>query len=233
MSLIYFLSLLLGVLAAGILNLLLKPGKKSSFLMELPLYRRPVFSNILLSSWSRTRHFIRKAGPVIFTFALIMWVATNFPHSANLEPDEKIQNSYAGRFGQIIEPIFEKMGGDWRVGVSLLSAFVAREVFVSVLAITLKNTQPEEETDNSFQSSMIKTMKTAKLPNGKPLFSKAGILALLIFFMVSLQCLSTTGIVYKETGSWKFAAIQLFSLNLAGYIGAVLTFHLLNSLSLM
>ena len=233
MSLIYFLSLLLGVLAAGILNLFLKSKKKSSFLMELPLYRRPVFSNVILSSWSRTRHFIWKAGPVIFTFALIMWVATNFPGSNGLEPKGKIQNSYAGQFGRIIEPVFEKMGGDWRVGVSLLSAFVAREVFVSTLAVTLKNTQPEEETDDSFQFSMIKTMKTAKLPNGKPLFSKASILALLIFFMFSLQCLSTTGIVYKETRSWKFAAIQLFSLNLIGYIGAVLTYHLLNSLLLV
>ena len=225
MSILYFLSLLLGILAAGILNVFLKSDKKSSFFMELPLYRRPVLSNILSSSWSRTRHFIWKAGPVIFTFALITWVATHFPRYSDVTPEEQIQKSYAGQFGQVIEPVFEQMGGDWRVGVSLLSAFVAREVFVSVLAVTLKNTQSEEE--SPFRSSMVETMRMTEKPDGNPLFSRAGILALLVFFVFSLQCLSTTGIVYKETGSWKFAAVQLISLNLLAYVGAVVTYHLL------
>jgi ferrous iron transport protein B len=225
MSILYFLSLLLGILAAGILNVCLKSDKKSSFFMELPLYRRPVLSNILSSSWSRTRHFIWKAGPVIFTFALIMWVATHFPRYSDVTPEEQIQKSYAGQFGQVIEPVFERMGGDWRVGVSLLSAFVAREVFVSVLAVTLKNTGSEAK--NSFHSSMVETMRMTEKPDGSPLFSRAGILALLVFFIFSLQCLSTTGIVYKETGSWKFAAVQLISLNFLAYVGAVVTYHLL------
>ena len=224
MSFLYFLSLLLSIVAAGLLNVFLKSDKGSSFFMELPLYRRPVLSNVLLSSWSRTKHFIYKAGPVIFTFALIMWIATHFPRYSDLNPEEQIQKSYAGQFGQVIEPVFEQMGGDWRIGVSLLSAFVAREVFVSVLAVTLKNTQSEE--GRSFRSSMVQTMKATKLSNGNPLFSKAGILALLVFFILSLQCLSTTGIVYKETGSWKFAAVQLVSLNLIAYVGAVFTYHL-------
>lgn len=224
MSLLYFLSLLLGILAAGILNIFLKSDRKSSFFMELPLYRRPVLSSVLSSSWSRTKHFIWKAGPVIFTFALIMWVATHFPHYSDLSPEEQMQKSYAGQFGQVIEPVFEQMGGDWRVGVSLLSAFVAREVFVSVLAVTLKNTQLEET--DSFHSSMVEKMKMTKRSDGNPLFSRGGILALLVFFIFSLQCLSTTGIVYKETGSWKFATVQLVSLNLLAYVGAVITYQL-------
>lgn len=226
MSVIYFLSLLLGILSAGLLNLFLKKGKPSSFFMELPLYRRPVLSNVLISSWSRTRHFIRKAGPVIFTFALIMWVATHFPRHLELKPEEQIQKSYAGQFGQMIEPVFEKMGGDWRVGVSLLSAFVAREVFVSVLAVSLKNTQAKTVTADSTKVSLTQTMKETKLSDGKPLFSRASVLALLVFFMFSLQCLSTTGVVYKETRSWKFAGAQLISLNLLAYVGAVLTYNI-------
>ena len=83
MALIYFLSLLLGILSAGLLNLCLKPDKKSSFIMELPLYRRPILSHIFFSSWSRTKYFIRKAGPVIFTFTLIMWMATSFPRHSH------------------------------------------------------------------------------------------------------------------------------------------------------
>ncbi len=227
MSLIYLLSLLLGILASGILNICLKSDRRSSFLMELPLYRRPVLLSVFASSWSRTKHFIRKAGPVIFTFTLIMWVTTHFPRYPDLRPEEQIQKSYAGQFGQMIEPVFKQMGGDWRVGVSLLSAFVAREVFVPVLAVTLKNTELDESA-KAFQSPLTKTMQKARLADGRPLFSTAGILALLVFFMLSLQCLSTTGIVYKETGSWRFAAFQLISFNVLAYIGAVLSYILLS-----
>ena len=222
MALIYFLSLLLGMFSAGILNLFLKKDKSSSFFMELPLYRRPVLWSVLSSSWSRTKHFVFKSGPVIFSFAILMWVVTHFPRSPELTPVDQVQQSYAGRFGQVIEPVFEKMGGDWRVGVSLLSAFVAREVFVSVLAVTLKNTETEESQNNS----LIQTMKASRFPDGGALFSKAGVMALLVFFMLSLQCLSTTGIVYKETGSWSWAAAQLASLNLLAYIGAVVTYNI-------
>ena len=228
MSLLYLLSLLLGILASGILNLFLKSDKSSSFLMELPLYRRPLLLSVITSSWSRTKHFIRKAGPVIFTFTLIVWITTHFPRYPDLTPEEQIQKSYAGQFGQMIEPVFEQIGGDWRVGVSLISAFVAREVFVPVLAVTLKNTEINESTGEAFQSPLTETMQKARLADGRPLFSTAGILALLVFFILSLQCLSTTGIVYKETGSWKFAAFQLISFNVLAYIGAVLSYHLLS-----
>lgn len=226
MSFIYFLSLILGIAVAGLLNVFLKKEKHSSFVMELPLYRRPIFLSVLSSSWSRTKHFIKKAGPVIFVLALIMWVATNFPRHSALKPEEQIQKSYAGQFGQLIEPVFEQMGGDWRIGVSLLSAFVAREVFVSVLAVTLKNTESQIGEGNRSSSSMVEVMKKATFLNGKPLFSTAMVLSLLVFFMISLQCLSTTGIVYKETGSWKFAVVQLVSLNLVAYIAAVFTYSI-------
>ncbi len=240
---LYFLSLLLAVGGAGILNAFTKKQNKSTFLMELPLYRTPVWSNVLALSWSRTKHFIWKAGPVIVMFALVMWGAVNFPSHPELKPSQQIQNSYAGRFGQWIEPVFENMGADWRVGVSLLSAFVAREVFVSVLAVVLKNTQENTQNDNitnntldntlntpdniTQKKSLVQTMKQTRTLNGRWLFSTKGVIALLIFFMFSLQCLSTTGVVYKETGSWKFAGLQLIVLNALGYLGAVCSFQLL------
>ncbi len=239
---LYFLSLVLGIAAAGLLNLFFKKDKKSNFLIELPLYRRPIISNVLAISWSRTKHFIWKAGPVICLFALIMWGAVNFPHRPNISPKQQVQQSYAGQFGQWIEPAFEQMGGDWRVGISLLSAFVAREVFVSVLAVVLQNTTQnvETHTDTSMKNtateniivrdrtSLVHTMKEARTLDGKPLFSFASIMSLLVFFILSLQCLSTTSIVYRETRSWQLAGLQLVVLNLLAYIGAVFTFYVLS-----
>ena len=101
MAVLYFLAIVLAVLAAGVLNLFFKADSKSSFLMELPLYRLPVFSQVLVSAWSRSRHFIKKAGPVIFLFTLLMWGATHFPRSE--DPYTQVKESYAGRFGQITE----------------------------------------------------------------------------------------------------------------------------------
>ena len=222
MALLYFLSLLLGIASAGILNLFSRAEKKSSFLMELPLYRKPMLSNLLTGAWSKTKHFIWKAGPVIFVFSLLMWGAVHFPRSPDLPPSAQIKNSYAGQAGQAIEPLFETMGGDWRIGVSLLSAFVAREVFVSVLAVVLKSTETESS------QKLIQTMKNTKMIDGKPLFTTASVMALLVFFLFSLQCLSTTGIVYKETGSWVFSAVQLIALNGMGYLGAVCTYWCLS-----
>ena len=220
MSLLYFLSLLIGIGAAGVLSRFSKQKTKSSFLMELPLYRRPIISSLLVSSWSRTKHFIWKAGPVIFVFSLLLWGATNFPRTPELSPSEQLQQSYAGQLGQKIEPAFEVMGADWRVGVSLISAFVAREVFVSVLAIVLKNTEEEDP------QKLAEIMQKAHWSDGTPLFTTGSVMALLVFFLFSLQCLSTTGVVYKETGSWMFAAVQLVALNIMGYVGAVLTYWL-------
>ena len=223
MSVLYFLSLFLAVVSAGILNLFADKKEKSLFLMELPLYRRPALFSVLSVAWSRTRHFVWKAGPVIFIFALVMWTATHFPRYPDLPPQEQVRQSYAGQFGQWIEPAFQQMGADWRVGISLLSAFVAREVFVSVLAVVLKNTEGEEDL-----GALVETMRHAQFSHSdRPLFSTASVMALLVFFMISLQCLSTTGIVYRETLSWKFALTQLVSLNIIGYAGAVLTYYLL------
>ena len=237
MAFLYFLSLALGIVTAGILNAFFKSNEKSNFLIDLPLYRRPILSNLLAISWSRTKYFILKAGPVIFLFALLMWGAMHLPYRPHLSPKAQIQQSYAGQFGKWIEPAVEKIGGDWRVGISLLSAFVAREVFVSVLAVMLQNTTEDTNkitqvnqsvASNTSSDSLIATMRSARRLDGKPLFSFASVMALLMFFMLSLQCLSTTGIVYKETGSWKLAGLQLAILNGLAYISAMLIFQLLS-----
>ena len=227
MSIIYLVSLFLGLGAAGLLNVLIKKDSKHvPLLMELPLYRRPMLLNVISTSWSKTRHFILKAGPVIFTFSILMWAVTHFPRNHDLSPDQQVKQSYLGQFGSWIEPASESIGGDWRVGVSLLSAFVAREVFVSVLAVVLKNTE-SEDSEGGLISSMTNTMRETKRGgvDGSLLFSIKSVIALLIFFMLSLQCLSTTAVVLKESGSWGLALSQLVSLNLAGYLGAFAVYN--------
>ena len=217
---IYTGSLLLGVAACFVLNKVLKPdSQKNPFIVDFPLYRPPRLLKVLQNAYRQTRHYIVKAGPAIFFFALVVWFATNF--SGNLTPVEEIQYSYAGYLGRWIEPFFETMGLDWRVGVGLLAAFAAREVFVSAVALLFGITAGGD----SFTGSLLEQMTVAVNSQGERVFTTASTVGLIVFFMFSLQCLSTTAIVYKESGSLRLTSVQLVALNVLAYAAAVLTYQ--------
>ena len=222
MAFIYMGSMVLASLAAWLISRIVS-SPQTPFVMELPIYRRPMVFGVLSSAWKRTNHYIKEAGPLIFIFALIIWAATHFPRNLELDESQQIQQSYAGQFGKKIEPVFEWMGGDWRVGVSLLSAFVAREVFVSTLATLFQITQDSNE--ETLQRSLLKKMRLAQNKRGSPVFTPLSIAVLILFFMISLQCLSTTAIVKRETGSAVFAGIQLLVLNGLAYILCVAVYQ--------
>ena len=211
---IYIGSMVVSALAAGVLNKIIPQDRKSFFLMELPLYRTPIMKVVLTQAWMKTKSFITRAGPVIFILTVILWVGTTFPnYQAN--DSQKIQSSYLGQMGQKIEPLFEPMGLDWRGGVSLLAAFAAREVFVSTLAMVYNIADEEQE------AGLMTAMKSAQFPDGRPIFTFATMVGLIFFFMVALQCLSTVGIMIKESNSVKLAIIQLVVFNVIAYVGAV------------
>ena len=226
LSLIYVFSFILGMIAVVILNQAVKyKDKGESFLLDLPIYRRPVFSKIFSNAVSQTKHYITSAGPAIFFVALAVWILTYLPSAPGLPPEQKIQQSYASQLGQIFEPFFEHMGLDWRVGLALICAFAAREVFVSslVLIFTVVKTA-----HSSLSHSLLESMQNAVHTNGAPVFTTASVIALIIFFMFSLQCLSTTAVVYKESRSLKLAVSQFFILNGLAYIFAVICYKSLS-----
>jgi ferrous iron transport protein B len=216
---IYFVSLLMGAIAAMIAGRFLKIKDQSFFMMELPVYRRPKVRLVLRQALARTQNYGRRAGPAIFCFALIIWVATTFPKYDLKDRSARLQASYAAQMGRMIEPVFEPMGGDWRVGVGLMSAFAAREVFVSSLAIVFQAAGGDDP--GTMQETLLNKMQEAKAPNGRPLFTFASVLGLVIFFMIALQCLSTVMVAVRESGRWQFAILQLVLFNVVGYVLAV------------
>jgi ferrous iron transport protein B len=121
------------------------------------------------------------------------------------------------------------MGVDWRVGVGLISAFAAREVFVSSLAVTFNIT---DENPESAQTSLLTQMGTAVNSQGEKIFTVASVAALLIFFMIALQCMSTVAVSAREMGSYKFALAQLVVFNLVAYALAVAVFQGLKAVGL-
>lgn len=232
MALMYFGGILVGALAAHVIAIFRKDTAKSRLLMELPLYRRPHFRIILFQSLSKVKSFIFKAGPIIFSLAVVLWFATNFPRPVDIAAVTEVstqtqnpvgaaiiaQQSYAAQFGKFIEPVFLPLGVDWRVGFGLISAFAAREAFVSALALVFNI----EGSDGEAQTqSLISTMKTAHFSDGSLIFTTASVVGILIFFMIALQCTSTVGILKREMGSWKPALLQLVFSNLVAYSLAV------------
>lgn len=175
---IYFVALLVGAISAAIGNRILNIQEKSFFLMELPVYRRPVVQAVLRRAYDRTASYVRRAGPVIFVLALVVWAGTTFPNYQAEDDGDKLSQSYAGQMGQAIEPLFTPMGADWRIGIGLISAFAAREVFVSSLAVVFSVADDDED---SMRGSLVARMSEAKHRDGSPLFTFASVMGLIAF----------------------------------------------------
>lgn len=215
MAALYLGSMTIGVIAAGIVSRFIPARESSLFMMELPLYRRPKLRVLIRQSWTRTLSYVKRAGPIIFTFAVIVWLGTTFPHYELEDATQKLQQSYVGQMGKVIEPVMEPMGVDWRVGVGLISAFAAREVFVSSLALTFNIADTDEE---SQQKALLTQMQTAVNRHGEKLFTVSSVIGIMIFILIALQCMSTVAVQIREMGSWKFAVLQLVTFNTAAYI---------------
>ena len=138
----------------------------------------------------------------------------------NLERAERLEHSYASDLGKLIQPIMSPLGMDWRIGVSLISAFAAREVFVSSLALTFKVTSETNDT----QKSLLNSIKQAKLEGSdEKLFTYATTIGLIVFFIFALQCLSTVAVSRKETGGWKIPLLQVIIFTSLAYIMTFIT----------
>ncbi|MBC7741929.1 MAG: ferrous iron transporter B [Bdellovibrionaceae bacterium] len=231
MAVLYFGGILVGGIASKILSMIVKGEKQSRLMMELPLYRRPRFRIIFLQAFSKAKTFMFRAGPIILVLALVLWFGTNYPRppaGTEMSPAQLAEQSYAAQVGRAIEPVFKPLGVDWRVGFGLISAFAAREVFVSALALVFNI-----EGENEVQTKGLQTaMREATFPDGTKIFTVATVVGILIFFMIALQCISTVGILKREAGSWTPALLQLILSNIFAYGLAVVVVNVLKSFGL-
>lgn len=223
MAALYFTSLLVGAIASGVLSRIVEAQAKPRLMMELPLYRLPRLQILFIQAFVKAKAFLFRAGPIILALALILWFATNFPQahkdaSVEVSKTQTAQHSYAAQLGQWVEPVFKPLGLDWRGGFGLISAFAAREVFVSSLALVYN-----VDADGDAQTEgLLEAMREAKFPDGELIFKTSTVIGLFLFFIIALQCISTFAILKKETGSWKVAFAQLFLTNILAYTIAVI-----------
>ncbi len=210
---IYFLSITLTCIVAKIAGAFIaKDSPKTGFHIELPEWRFPVIKHIFFHAYHQTKTFIFRAGPTIFIVGIALWLLTQLP-----SPD----NSIGAWMGKWMAPVLSPMGVDWRVGFALLAAFAAREVFVSALTVVFS-------VSAAMPDSLLSSLRTATFEGtSRLIFSPPTILALIIFFMVSMQCMSTWVVAKKEMGGWKLPLIMTSAYISGAYVLAVGVYQLL------
>lgn len=134
----------------------------------------------------------------------------------------QLRHSIAGRLGHLMEPAIRPLGYDWKMGVGLVSAFAAREVFVSTMGIVYSAGDTEESTD-----SLAEAMKADVYPDGRPVWTIPVAVSLLVWFVLAMQCMSTLAIVRRETGGWRWPIVMLLYMNGVAYVAAFVAYQVL------
>ncbi len=244
LAVIYIASILGSLVIAALVNKfnkkIINTNDNSSFILELPAYRIPKIKNVVRNSFENAKQYIFRAGPTILVLSIIIWGLTYFPNhspqidTTNLTQEEIVQvtkaerlsSSYAADLGKILQPVMRPISMDWRIGVSLIAAFAAREVFVSSLAMIFKVTD-----DSNLKNSILNAMRNAvNEETGKPLFTTSTIIGLIVFFIFAMQCLSTVAVSKKETGGWRIPILQIVIFTSTAYF---LTFVTVNALQFL
>jgi len=243
---IYIFSTLAALFAAFVLSKIIKSKEKSQLMLELPNYRMPIAKNVAFNVWDKVKAFITEAGKVIFLISIALWFLTSYGpekrREAALEAYKTevktnptlvqhqsessvlLENSFAGIAGQYIEPVIKPLGFDWKIGISLITSFAAREVFVGTLATIYSSQDDDEDTERL----SVLLSKQVNPQTGQKIFNVATSASLIMFYMFALQCLSTVAVVKKETNGWKWPIIQLVGYTALAYIVSLITFQILS-----
>lgn len=229
---LYFFGIAMAVFAAAVMKKIFPSGQQTPFIMELPSYKMPKWSVVFQNTAERGKVFVTEAGKIIVAISIVLWFLASFPKVGNEEFIEQanteetiesyqLRHSFAGRFGQIIEPTIEPLGFDWKIGIALLTSFAAREVMVG----TLNTIYSIEEGDDVNETLKEKLINDINPETGQPVYSVATAISLMIFFALAMQCMSTIAIVRRETNSWKWPVAMFTYMTVLAYLCSFIAFQ--------
>ena len=245
---LYVFGIVMGILTAFMIRKTALKGPRPAFALMLPEFRRPNLRTVAMQLLARARIFLYRAGTVIFAVAVVVWALVYFPRmdvddlelfrseaavtfavdEASLT-DETLENyaaarqleqSFLGRAGKVVEPVFRPLGWDWRVSSAVIAGFPAREVVIAVLGTVYA---VGDEADEATLSSRL---KASTWPDGRPIFTLPMVIGLLIFYALCLQCAATIAVIRRETESWGWPLFAWAYMTTLGYVGALLAFQL-------
>ncbi len=247
---LYLFGIVMGVLTALLLRQTALRGPKPPFALMLPAFRRPNLRTVLIQLLGRAKVFLYRAGTVIFVVALIVWALAYYPRSddvaeftvaAQAQAEQslsgerladaleeignraaalQLEQSWLGRMGKTVEPLFSPLGWDWRVSSAVIAGFPAREVVIAVLGTVYA------VGDEADEARLSERIKSASWPDGRPVFTLPMAVGLLIFYALCLQCAATIAVIRRETNSWRWPVFAWAYMSALGYVGALLAFQL-------
>ncbi|MEY3451130.1 MAG: ferrous iron transport protein, partial [Bacteroidota bacterium] len=245
---LYLIGFLAAIITAKLMQLLLKSKDRSYFVMEMPGYKVPRWKNVGLTIVEKVKAFVFEAGKIIVAISIVLWVLASYgpgnaiteaaekaktiaktqqlspAQTTNLVASHKLEASYAGTFGKFIEPAIAPLGFDWKIGIALITSFAAREVFIGTMS-TIYSIGAEVENENT----IVKRMQAEVNPKtGTIMYTPALAMSLLIFYVFAMQCMSTIAVVYRETKSWVWPAIQLVYMTGLAYLSSWMVFALMS-----
>ena len=220
----YFLGFFMSLMASLVLKKVIKSKGKSFLVMDLPSYKMPLFGYDLKLTLGKVWEFITGAGKIIFLFSIVIWffsyIGPKQKENEIVATNVKLEQSYLAKMGRGIEPAIAPLGYDWKMGVGILTSFVAREVFVGTMS-TLYSLD-----DEAPEGKIIDKMRSDVKPNGEKVFSFATGISILFFYAFAMQCVSTLAVVYRETKSWRWTMAQLFGMSGLAYIASLIVYQL-------
>lgn len=221
----YLLGFFVALLSAAILKKFIKSDDKTYLVMDLPTYKKPLFYYDFKMVLGKVWDFITGAGKIIFIVSILIWFLSYFGPSQKQDEvvaaDVHLDHSYLAKMGKVIEPAIEPLGYDWKMGVGILTSFVAREVFVGTMS-TLYSLD-----DDAPEGKVIDKMRHDIKPNGDKVFSFATGISVLLFYAFAMQCVSTIAVVYKETKSWKWTGFQVVMMTGLAYFVSLIVYQIL------
>lgn len=246
---LYLFGIITALVAAFVFKKIFTDHDPNPFIMELPSYKAPDLKAVARNMVERGWLFVKEAGRIIIAISIVLWFLASYPKPEvslqqvpatdisqtenqdipkNQEDAERnkirsiqLRNSYAGQFGQFIEPVIKPLGFDWKIGIGLLTSFAAREVMVG----TLNTIYSVEETGGDVVTLKQKMINDVDPDTGEPVYSVLTAISLMVFFALAMQCMSTLAIVRRETNTWKWPLVMLCYMTGLAYLASLIVFQ--------
>jgi len=235
----YLIGFIAAISIAWIMKYIVNSKERSYFVMEMPTYKTPDWKTVIYTIIEKVKVFLIDAGKIIIAISIVLWALSSYGPSAKFDEienkykntenaeviiaSEKLEYSYAGIIGKSIEPAIAPLGFDWRIGISLITSFAAREVFVG----TMSTIYSVGDADNT-KSIREKLISHKNPKTGEAFFTPAVALSLMLFYAFAMQCMSTLAIVFRETNGWKWPIIQFVYMSALAYLASFVAYQLLS-----
>jgi ferrous iron transport protein B len=221
---LYAIGILVAVIVSKLMATLVIKGEDTPFVMELPPYRWPTAKAIWRHTWEKGKEYLKKMGGIILVASIIVWALGYFPHNEELSSEQQQEQSYIGRMGKSIEPIFTPQGFNWKLDVSLLAGVGAKEIVASTIGVLYSG-------DDSFGDDDSFSDDTEKYTRLRQQMIKEGITpvaayAYLIFILLYFPCIATIAAIKNETSSWRWALFAALYTTAVAWIASALVYQI-------